>query len=85
MAGAVLRLTLYDEGGWLQPGLTTVLNASRTPEPVFSSGQWDRLSQGGLVDSRPNLSVQVHNPVPETASESSTRMMRRLGYSRAGA
>jgi hypothetical protein len=83
--GLVGSPTLYDEGGWLQPGLTTVLNASRTPEPVFSGQQWDRLSQGGLVDNRPNLSVQVHNPVPETASESSTRMMRRLGYSRAGA
>jgi len=83
--GLVGRPTLYDEGGWLQPGLTTVLNASRTPEPVFSGQQWDRLSQGGLVDNRPNLTVNAYNPAPETQSESTTRMMRRLGYSRAGA
>ena len=80
--GLVGRPTLYDDGGWLQPGLTTVLNASSAPEPVFSSAQWDRLSQGGLVDKRPNLSVSVTNPVPETASESTTRMMRRLSYTR---
>jgi hypothetical protein len=78
-------LVQYDNGGYLQPGITTVLNATGRPEPVFTGQQWDRLSDGGLVDNRPNLSVQVHNPVAETATESSTRMMRRLGYSRAGA
>lgn len=83
--GLVGRPTLFDQGGWLQPGLTTVLNASKTPEPVLTGQQWDRLSQGGLVDSRPNLTVNAYNPAPETQSESTTRMMRRLGYSRAGA
>lgn len=31
----------YDDGGYLQPGLTRVVNASGRPEPVFSPSQWD--------------------------------------------
>ena len=41
----------FDSGGLLQPGLTTVLNATGRPEPVFTGGQWskidDLLSKGG--------------------------------------
>jgi SLT domain-containing protein len=33
----------YDEGGYLQPGMSRVLNATGRPEPVFSSRQWDVL------------------------------------------
>lgn len=39
--------TLYDSGGWLQPGITTVLNASGRPEPVFTAAEFDRLVAGG--------------------------------------
>lgn len=39
---------LYDSGGWLQPGLTTVLNASGRPEPVFSAQQWEQIAQGAM-------------------------------------
>jgi len=53
--------TLYDTGGWLPPGITTVLNASNKPEPVLTSGMWDELvaargddsyddSNGGIRD-----------------------------------
>jgi hypothetical protein len=35
--------TLLDSGGWLQPGVTQVVNASGKAEPVFSSGQWKTL------------------------------------------
>lgn len=38
---------LYDQGGWLPPGLTTVLNATGRPEPVFTGDQFDRLTAGG--------------------------------------
>ena len=27
----------------MQPGLTTVLNATGKPEPVFTGGQWDKI------------------------------------------
>lgn len=45
---------LYDGGGWLLPGMTTVLNASGSPEPVFSARQWDTLSAiGGTREPTP--------------------------------
>lgn len=31
----------YDNGGWLQPGLSVVENATGKPEPVFTNSQWD--------------------------------------------
>lgn len=33
----------FDSGGLLQPGLTTVLNATGRPEPVFTGGQWSKI------------------------------------------
>lgn len=45
----------FDSGGLLQPGLTTVLNATGHPEPVFTGGQWskidDLLGKGGNTPS----------------------------------
>lgn len=38
---------MYDNGGYLQPGLTTVLNMTGRPEPVFTADQWDRMEAGG--------------------------------------
>lgn len=44
----------FDNGGYIQPGLTTVLNKTGRPEPVFTSGQWDalqnRMSSSGSPD-----------------------------------
>lgn len=42
-------IKLYDNGGLLPPGLSTVFNATGKPEPVFSPDQWDKLSRGGGV------------------------------------
>ena len=74
-------LVSYDSGGWLPQGLSTVVNASGSPEPVLTPGQWDALAGAG---GGPNVDVTVYNPVPETASESTTRIMRRLTYAGAG-
>lgn len=41
--GPVVDPTLYDDGGWLPPGLTTVLNATGKPEPVLTPDQWAKL------------------------------------------
>ena len=35
----------YDGGGYLQPGLTLVENATGEPEPVFTSGQFSKMDQ----------------------------------------
>ena len=38
---------MYDNGGFLPPGLTTVLNLTGKPEPVFTADQFDRMGSGG--------------------------------------
>jgi len=42
----------FDSGGFLQPGLTTVLNATGKPEPVFTGGQWSKIDD--LLSKRGN-------------------------------
>ncbi len=45
-ASAPAAPTLYDTGGWLPPGITTVLNATNRPEPVLTGQQWDTVTGG---------------------------------------
>ena len=58
-------------------GVTNVVNNTGRPEPVLTGQQWDALTKGSA---KPSISAQVtvNNPVPETASESTSRIMRRL-------
>ena len=37
----------YDAGGYLPPGLTTVMNLTGKPEPVFTADQFDGMELGG--------------------------------------
>jgi hypothetical protein len=39
--------TLYDNGGMLPPGLSSVLNATGKPEPVLTPEQWESMAKGG--------------------------------------
>jgi hypothetical protein len=48
----------YDEGGYLPPGLTSVMNLTGKPEPVFTSDQWDGMS-GGAGDGG-NIHYEPH-------------------------
>lgn len=48
--------TLFDNGGWLDPGTHFVSNRTRSPEPILTGAQWDALSTGG------NRPVYVQNP-----------------------
>ena len=41
--GAEAAPTLYDDGGWLPPGVTTVINATNRPEPILTGSAWDEL------------------------------------------
>jgi hypothetical protein len=38
---------MYDSGGYLPPGLTSVVNLTGQPEPVFTAEQMDRMGSGG--------------------------------------
>jgi hypothetical protein len=42
------RTGWYDNGGMLQPGLTLAYNATRRPEPVLTSDQWDAISNAAV-------------------------------------
>jgi len=55
---------LYDSGGWLPPGLTTVLNASGRPEPVLTAQQWDRMeaAPAGGGDTLQLTAISQANP-----------------------
>ena len=48
----------YDEGGYLPPGISTVVNGTGKPEPVFTAKQWDVLK--GNVGEGAGAS-EVHN------------------------
>ncbi|MEU3241019.1 peptidoglycan DD-metalloendopeptidase family protein [Streptomyces anthocyanicus] len=50
---------LYDDGGYLPPGLSLVANGTGRPEPVFTAQQWDTLqaAQGRT----PNIQVDVQS------------------------
>lgn len=49
----------FDNGGFLQPGVTTVLNKTGRPEPVFTSAQWDALRAHGAAAASPETLVVV--------------------------
>lgn len=43
IGGGGLVPSLYDEGGWLDPGMHLVENRSGRPEPILTAAQWDLL------------------------------------------
>ena len=49
----------FDNGGYIQPGLTTVLNKTGRPEPVFTDGQWDILQRHTRSRAYPETLVVV--------------------------
>ena len=49
----------FDNGGYLQPGVTTVVNKTGRPEPVFTSAQWDALRAHGAAAASPETLVVV--------------------------
>lgn len=56
-------LPTYDNGGWLEPGLNLVRNASGKPEPVLTDGQWADIRRGGLGGDRPVVEMTNYLPV----------------------
>lgn len=62
--------TLYDQGGWLPPGMSTVLNATGRPEPIFSPDQWDLIAEGGMGGSGDHIDITVDgDPDPEAVAD----------------
>ncbi|MFD1202688.1 peptidoglycan DD-metalloendopeptidase family protein [Leucobacter albus] len=46
VGGAGLVPTLYDNGGWLQPGMSLVENKTGRPEPILTAQQWADMRGG---------------------------------------
>jgi hypothetical protein len=50
---------MYDQGGYLPPGLTNVVNLTGKPEPVFTNDQWSNMEtntvQGGSIHYEPHF------------------------------
>jgi len=52
---------MYDNGGYLPPGITTVMNLTGRPEPVFTADQWDGMGSGRGGGNAPMIgSLAVH-------------------------
>jgi hypothetical protein len=66
----------YDQGGYLPPGLSTVVNMTGKPEPVLTSSQWSSMGEGG--GKGVTINQTINNPAPEVPSESLMRSMRRV-------
>ncbi|MGW1828826.1 aggregation-promoting factor C-terminal-like domain-containing protein [Streptomyces tubercidicus] len=49
----------YDNGGYLQPGMTLVANGTGKPEPVFTSAQWDTLRANVGAGGRGDIHVEA--------------------------
>lgn len=66
------RAHKYDSGGFLQPGLTTVLNMTGKPEAVLTDRQWRVLSESG---NRGGDVYNIHAPDHASAEEIIDRAM----------
>lgn len=74
---------MYDNGGYLPPGLTTVMNLTGKPEPVFTPDQWSGIETG---DRGGNIHYEPHFEGSNLTSEDvaadmnfTARRLRRAG------
>lgn len=58
----------YDQGGYLPPGVSTVVNGTGRPEPVLTPAQWDAMARGargGDGLGLPSIEQHFHGHTPE--------------------
>ena len=67
MKGGGVVPNLYDDGGWLQPGLTLAENKTGKPEPVFTSLEQARGLVGGVRDVYFQVDVSEVRDIAEAA------------------
>lgn len=76
--GFAPALKKFDQGGWLQPGLTLAYNATGRPEPVLTSGQWAAMNRGGAGEQR-QYTINL-NGSSMTSEEQAADLVRRLEF-----
>jgi phage-related minor tail protein len=77
--GFAPALKKFDDGGWLQPGLTLAYNATGRPEPVLTSGQWTAMNRGGGASDQRQYTINL-NGSSMTSEEQAASLMRRLEF-----
>lgn len=85
--GGHVKAGLYDDGGWLQPGLTAALNKSGKPEAILTAKEWS--SVHSLIKSNESRGGDTYNvavPEPKASAQQivdtiyhQTRVARRGG------
>ncbi|MGW1260090.1 transglycosylase SLT domain-containing protein [Streptomyces sp. NPDC002513] len=58
--GGRVTPTLYDEGGYIPPGMSVVANGTGRPEPVMTASQWADIRAVRGSTSTPNVVVENH-------------------------
>ena len=77
--GGLVEPTLYDSGGWLQPGITTIMNATGRPEPVFTGDQFEQLVDGRSGGAQYHITVeQPPRSTPVEVAEAVLHAARRI-------
>lgn len=72
---------MYDNGGYLSPGMTTVMNLTGRPEPVFTPEQWDKVQSGaggGRGDTYVNIPMMPTESTPEQVASAVVFGLRRI-------
>lgn len=69
-----VHASFYDRGGYMQPGATVTMNATRKPEPVLTSKQWatmSTLAERGMAATTGGAKVEnhYHGPFGPTAEQ----------------
>lgn len=79
--GFAPALRKYDQGGWLQPGVTTAVNATGRPEAILTAPQWQSLSslaaRGGADQRSYHFTLET---AEKTAAEVMAEMERRMQF-----
>ncbi|MFD0721301.1 phage tail tape measure protein [Streptomyces globosus] len=77
--GFAPALKKFDDGGWLQPGLTLAYNATGRPEPVLTSGQWAAMNRGGGGGDHRSYQITLQGS-HMTAEEQAAELIRRMEF-----
>lgn len=72
--GAAQAPLLHDQGGVLQPGLSTILNRTRKPEAILNQQQWSDISKLALSDTRGTREIVIQGNVGWDPAEVARRI-----------
>ncbi|MFD5676107.1 phage tail tape measure protein [Streptomyces sp. NPDC127040] len=78
--GFAPALRKYDGGGWLQPGVTTAVNATGRPEAILTAPQWEDVSSAAKRGTDQRSYHWTVETSEKTAAEVMADMERRMQF-----